>query len=97
MASYRVTDGGSAAFGSLVLKSLPIMLVQEHVRSNHPRMAGRLSPYHEAATLVEVGGEEGALREALAAAGFEDMSIWHWLGVRTTQALVRASGKEAKT
>lgn len=56
----------------------------------------RLSPYHEAATLVEVGGEEGALQEALAAAGFEDMSIWHWLGVRTTQALVRASGERAK-
>ena len=77
----------------MVLKSLPIMLVQEHVRSNHPRMAGRLSPYPETATLVKVGRDDVVLLKALAAAGFEDMSIWHWLGVGTTQALVRGSGK----
>lgn len=39
-------------------------------------------------TLVEVGGEEEAILNALNAAGFEEMSVWHWLGVRVDRAMM---------
>jgi len=44
-------------------------------------------------TLVEVGGEEDAMLSALEAAGFEDMSVWHWLGTRVDRAMAEF-GKE---
>ena len=56
----------------------------------------RLAQHSAMGTLVEVGGGEVAVLEALEEAGFEDMSIWHWLGVRTTQALARVQRKRVK-
>ncbi|MFC2078599.1 GNAT family N-acetyltransferase [Candidatus Bipolaricaulota bacterium] len=46
----------------------------------------RLSQYPATATLVEVGGNEAPILEALKVAGFEEMSTWHWLGVQIPQA-----------
>jgi|GEM_PF-1729526 ribosomal protein S18 acetylase RimI-like enzyme len=46
----------------------------------------RLDPFPAKGTLIEVGDHEIALLSALEDAGFEDMSVWHWLGVRVDQA-----------
>ena len=40
--------------------------------------------------LIEVGGNETAVLKALAEAGFEDMSSWHWLGVLFSQPAVKS-------
>ncbi|MCK5828613.1 GNAT family N-acetyltransferase [Candidatus Bipolaricaulota bacterium] len=38
-------------------------------------------------TLIEVGNHEAALLNALEDAGFEDMSVWDWLGVKVDRAM----------
>jgi len=38
-------------------------------------------------TLIEVGDHEAALLNALEDAGFEDMSVWDWLGVKVDRAM----------
>ena len=47
----------------------------------------RLEGVPSKGTLVEVEGEDSDLLGALEAAGFEDMSVWHWLGVSVDQAM----------
>ena len=47
----------------------------------------RITQIPSKGTLVEVGGEEDAMLSALETAGFEDMSVWHWLGVKVDCAM----------
>jgi len=46
----------------------------------------RLARIPAKGTLIEVGEHEVALLNALEDAGFEDMSVWHWLGVSVDRA-----------
>ena len=53
----------------------------------------RLARIPAKGTLIEVGDHEAALLDALEDAGFEDMSIWDWLGVKVDRAMVKLEGK----
>lgn len=46
---------------------------------------GQLSEAPSSNVLIEVGGYEASLLEALSEEGFEEMSTWHWLGACFTQ------------
>ncbi|MBU1049536.1 GNAT family N-acetyltransferase [Candidatus Bipolaricaulota bacterium] len=46
-----------------------------------------LEKFASKGTLIEVGGQETALLNALTDKGFEDISVWHWLGVSVDQAI----------
>ena len=39
--------------------------------------------------MIDAGGNETAVLTALAEAGFEDMSTWHWLGAEISQVSLR--------
>lgn len=53
----------------------------------------RLAPIPAKGSLIEVGGHEVPLCRALLDAGFEDMSVWHWLGTDVGCALAKGEKK----
>lgn len=58
--------------------------------------SNRLAQIPSKGTLVEVGGEEDTMLRVLEEAGFEDMSIWDWLGVEVDGAIARFEGGELR-
>ena len=49
-----------------------------------------LAQYPASNVLIEADGNETAVLTALHEASFEDMSTWHWLGVRLPQPAVKS-------
>jgi len=56
----------------------------------------RLAHIPAKGTLIEVGDHEAALLAALKDAGFEDMSVWDWLGVNVDCAMVDLEGERLR-